>query len=99
MSGSTANSDKITEKPWTVFGTYRDEEFADGGIIEGDFAGVFYAPTAEEAEALAHEYESWLDADSVSVVPGAVAGVPTRIPESQLSQLTNAPEPTSEGRG
>jgi hypothetical protein len=86
MSGSTAHTDETTEKAWTVFGDYRDEEFADGGILEGDFAGVFYAATADEAEALAHEYESWLNWDSVSVVPGAVEGVPHLTPESQMTE-------------
>jgi hypothetical protein len=86
MSGSTAHTDETTEKAWTVFGDYRDEKFPDGGILEGNFAGVFYAATADEAEALAHEYESWLDADSVSVVPGAVQGVSHLIPESQVTE-------------
>jgi hypothetical protein len=93
MSGSTANPDVITEKAWTVFATY--EEFSEGDTLERDFAGVFYAPTAEEAEALALEYEPWLDADSVSVVSGAAPGVPTRIPESQVGYLNNAPKPIS----
>ena len=91
MSASYLNSDSA-ERPWTVSGTYCDEEFADGGISEGDFCGVFYAPTAEHAESLAFEYEPWLDAHSVTVEPGAVHGVPNRIPESQLHILTNAPE-------
>lgn len=75
-----------TEKAWTVYGHYRDEEFADGGILEGDFAGVFYAATAEEAETLALEYEPWLDTDSVSVVPGAAQGVLHLRPESQMPE-------------
>jgi hypothetical protein len=91
MSASHLNSDSA-ERPWTVSGTYRDEEFADGGISEGDFSGVFYAPTPEDAECLAFEYEPWLDTHSVTVEPGAVRGVPNRIPESQVHILTNAPE-------
>lgn len=86
MSGSTTNSDETAEKAWTVFGAYRDEEFPDGGILEGDFAGVFHAATAEEAEALANEYDSWLDAESVSVVPGAAHGVSRLIPDSQVTE-------------
>lgn len=86
MSGPTAHTDETTEKAWTVFGDYRDEELADGGILEGDFAGVFYAATADEAEALAYEYEPWLDADSVSVVPSAAEGVPRLTPESQVAE-------------
>ena len=95
MPASHLSSDQSTERPWTVYGTYRDEEFADGGISEGDFAGVFYAPTAEDAECLAYEDEPWLDAHSVTVEPCAVEGVPIRIPDSQLHQLTNAPELTA----
>ncbi|HEY2333631.1 MAG TPA: hypothetical protein VGH58_01315 [Solirubrobacterales bacterium] len=86
MSGSTTHTDETTEKAWTVFGTYRDEEFADGGILEGDFAGILYAPTAEEAELSAHEYDPWLDWDSVSVIPGAVEGIPHLTPESQMPE-------------
>jgi hypothetical protein len=88
MSGSITHTDETTEKAWTVFGEYRDEEFPDGGILEGDFAGVFYAATPDEAEALAHEYESWLDADSVSVVLGALEGVPHLTPASQVTEPT-----------
>jgi hypothetical protein len=90
MSGSTTHTDETTEKAWTVSGHYRDEEFADGfadgGILEGDFAGVFFAATAEEAESLAYEYQRWLDRDSVSVVPGAVEGVPSLMPPSQMPE-------------
>jgi hypothetical protein len=78
------------EKDWTVTGTYCDEEFAAGGLLEGDFAGVFVAATAEGPELLAHEYEEWLVWDSVSVVPGALSGVQWLIPDSQLERF--APE-------
>lgn len=86
MSGSTTHTDETTEKNWTVFGHYRDEELPDGGILEGDYAGVFYADTADEAEALAHEDQPWLEADSVSVVPGVVQGVRSVTPESQRTE-------------
>jgi hypothetical protein len=84
MSGSTTRTDKATEKAWTVFGKYRDEEFPDGGILEGDFAGVFYAATADEAVSLAHAYETWLEWGSESVVPGAVQGVMDLVPLDQM---------------
>jgi hypothetical protein len=88
MSGSAAKS---TWKPWTVSGHYRDEELPDGGILDYDFAGVFYADTAEEAESLAYEWGGpWLNWDSMSVTPGAAPGVQTLIPESQDGILNNA---------
>jgi hypothetical protein len=92
MSARSLSTDTSAERPWTVYGTYCDEEFADGGISEGDFAGVFYAPTPEDAECLAFEDEPWLDAQSVTVEPGTAHGVPSLIADSQLQQRTNAPE-------
>jgi hypothetical protein len=83
MPGSSTHTDETTEKAWTVYGRYRDEEFAEGGILEGDFAGVFHAATAEEAESAAIEYQPWLLWDSMSVVAGAAEGVIRLIPESE----------------
>lgn len=91
MSAANSKDDQITEPTWTVFGHYRDEEFADGGILEGEFAGVFYADSPEEAESLAFECQPWLDADSILIVRGPVDGVARPIPGSQLHRLTNAP--------
>ena len=87
MSGSTIPP---TWKPWTVSGTYCNEENVDGGILEGDFAGVFYADTAEGAEVLAYEWNPWINRDSISVTAGKAPGVQTRIPESQDGILNNA---------
>ncbi len=91
MSAANSQDDQITEPTWTVFGHYRDEELPDGGILEGEFAGVFYANSPEEAKSLAFECQPWLDADSVVILRGPVDGVAWPIPESQLHWRTNAP--------
>ncbi len=57
--------DSPRDKAWTVVGVYRDEELADGGLSEGRFVMVFYAPTAQEAEACAIGYEPWLTVAAV----------------------------------
>lgn len=83
---------EATDKYWTVYGEYRDEEFPDGGVLEGDFVGVFCAATAEEARSLAHEYQPWLLNDSMIVEPGAAKDAYLLFPDSQRGPQAEEPD-------
>ncbi|HET7416186.1 MAG TPA: hypothetical protein VFJ61_00960 [Solirubrobacterales bacterium] len=88
MSAPKVDSDPAHLKRWTIFGTW--EHY--GGMIEGRFAGVVLAASAEDAEWLAHCSVVDVDAPDCDprleiheVVRGAVDGVPmVESPDRQL---------------
>jgi hypothetical protein len=61
------------EKPWTVVGTYYNQELGSADAEEGPFVRVFWAEDPREAQSLAIEYEPWLSV--AAVFEGAIRPV------------------------